>query len=53
VTLQDIEVQKENTTRRLELRMKGFNIPKIVSHLHYTAWPDHGMKNETSHSFID
>jgi protein tyrosine phosphatase len=43
ITLTDIEIAKENTTRRLELTHNPSSETSIVNHIQYTNWPDHGV----------
>ncbi|KAM6458140.1 receptor-type tyrosine-protein phosphatase V-like isoform 2-T2 [Liasis olivaceus] len=37
----------EWTTREFKLQHKGLNMERRVSHLHYTAWPNHGVPEST------
>ncbi|XP_053105141.1 receptor-type tyrosine-protein phosphatase V-like isoform X2 [Hemicordylus capensis] len=37
----------EWTTRELKLQHEGLNVERRVIHLHYTAWPDHGIPEST------
>jgi protein tyrosine phosphatase len=43
MTLHDEEVNKENTTRTIELQNLETNQTRTIHQLHYTAWPDHGV----------
>ena len=44
ITLRDVEVKKENTTRRIEVKNNESGNTKVVNQLHYTNWPDHGLR---------
>ncbi|KAM3840465.1 LOW QUALITY PROTEIN: receptor-type tyrosine-protein phosphatase V-like [Vipera latastei] len=37
----------EWTTREFKLQHKGLNMERRLSHLHYTAWPNHGVPEST------
>uniref|UniRef100_A0A8C6YDH4 protein-tyrosine-phosphatase n=1 Tax=Naja naja TaxID=35670 RepID=A0A8C6YDH4_NAJNA len=37
----------EWTTREFKLQHKGLNMERRLSHLHYTAWPNHGIPEST------
>jgi len=47
VTLNDIEINKENTIRRFTLKKNGESGERIVTQIQYTNWPDHGVPRYT------
>lgn len=47
VTLKDVEILRENTTRKMELKSLESAKSITVTQLHYTAWPDHGVPRST------
>ncbi|NXX48435.1 PTPRV phosphatase, partial [Tricholaema leucomelas] len=39
---------EEWTLRRFKLCHEGLQVERLLSHLHYTAWPDHGIPESTT-----